>query len=144
MSREQNLEDAFLEGDVTVANLKMRPFSLGTLNLCRTLGLTMFTASDKDAVEALDDSQKQRQMATFAWMQSAPLPEVLLIVREMRNNPGSKVLEEKVEEFEMTVPVHLLPQLVKEVKRISELAASAAVEVQPKPGDKDANEPGNS
>ena len=83
-------------------------------------------------------------MAAFAWMQSAPEKEVLKLVREKRRNPSSTALDDAIEDFQFTVPVHLLPDLIKEVDRISKLAAAAAVEVVPKDGEKEPGEPGNS
>jgi hypothetical protein len=125
-ARTQKLEAAFSEpwGDAAkVGSLRLRPFSLGTLNLCRQLGLTLFLDGEAD----LDDAEKQRQIVAFAWAQSAPLPEVLGALR-------SGTAEEKIAEFEFAMDVGDLPQLIAEIRRISELAAAAAVEVAPKPG----------
>ena len=80
-TRNKQLEAAFAEpwGDKTkVGSLRLRPFSLGTLNVCRQLGLTLFLDGEAD----LDDAEKQRQIVAFAWAQSAPLPEVLGALRE--------------------------------------------------------------
>ena len=143
-AREDQLEHAFSEGEMTVANLTLRPFSLGTLALCLDLILTTFVTQDREQLQAITEAEKQRQMAAFAWMQSAPEKEVLKLVREKRRNPSSIALDDAIEDFQFTVPVHLLPDLIKEVDRISKLAAAAAVEVVPKDGEKEPGEPGNS
>lgn len=122
--RNKQLEAAFAEpwGDKTQAgSLRLRPFSLGTLNVCRQLGLTLFLDGDTD----LDDDEKQRQIVAFAWAQSAPLPEVLGALRE-----GTAA--DRIAEFEFRMDVGDLPALIREIRRVSELAAAAAVEVMPK------------
>lgn len=106
-----------------IAGLRLRPFSLGTLNVCRQLDLTLFLDGEAD----LGDEEKQRQIVAFAWVQSAPLSEVLGALRTGTAN-------EKIAEFEFQMDVAALPQLIIEIQRISELAAAAAVEVAPKPG----------
>ena len=75
--RLPQLEAAFAEdpAPAMVGGNRLRPFSLGTLNLCRQLKLTLFT--DAQADEQLTEEERQRQIAAFAWMQSAPLKEVL-------------------------------------------------------------------
>lgn len=132
-ARNQNLEAAFCEPEtLTVGTLCLRPFSLGTLNLCRQLGLTMFL---DDSAE-LTDADKQRQIAAFAWAQSAPLREVISAVRK-------GTWQEAVDEFEFGLAVSDLPALLAEIQRIGELAGAASVEVAPKPGSSDDGAPGN-
>ena len=125
-SRTKKLEAAFADStdDATViGSLRLRPFSLGTLNVCRQLGLTLFL----DGEVELSDEEKQRQIVAFAWAQSASLPEVLKALR-------SGETDERIAEFEFRMDVGDLPDLIREIQRISELAAAAAVEVAPKPG----------
>ncbi|MCB1089045.1 MAG: hypothetical protein KDM63_18565 [Verrucomicrobiae bacterium] len=125
-TRTEKLEAAFAEPSedgTKVGTLRLRPFSLGTLNVCRQLGLTLFLEGEAD----LDDEEKQRQIVAFAWAQSAPLPEVLDALR-------TKSAADRIAEFEFRMDVGDLPLLIQEIQRISELAAAAAVEVAPKPG----------
>jgi hypothetical protein len=134
-ARNKQLEAAFAEpwGDQTkVGSLRLHPFSLGTLNVCRQLGLTLFLEGDTE----LDDDEKQRQIVAFAWAQSAPLPEVLGALRE-------GTAPDRIAEFEFLVDVGDLPDLIREIRRISELVAAAAVEVMPKSGDSDEDAPPN-
>lgn len=125
--RSAQLEAAFAEENTptAAAGLRLRPFSLGTLNLCRQLGLTLFT--DAQAEEKISDEERQRQIAAFAWLQSAPLKEVLHAVR-------AGTWQNAVNEFEFSLSVDTIPALVAEIGRIATLAAAAAVEVVPKPG----------
>lgn len=132
--RTPQLEAAYAEDTSMslVGGNRLRPFSLGTLNLCRQLKLTLFT--DAQADEKLSEEERQRQIAAFAWMQSEPLKEVLRAVR-------AGTWEDAVTEFEFNLSVDTIPTLVAEIGRIATLAAAAAVEVVPKPGggeDKDA------
>ena len=106
-----------------IGGLHLRSFSLGTLNVCRQLNLTLFLDGEAD----LNDEEKQRQIVAFAWAQSAPLSEVLGALRTGTAN-------DKIAEFEFRMDVAALPELITEIQRISELAAAAAVEVAPKPG----------
>lgn len=125
-TRTQKLEAAFSDpaGETTpVGGLHLRPFSLGTLNVCRQLNLTLFL----DGEAELDDDEKQRQIVAFAWVQSAPLAEVLAALR-------NDTARERIAEFEFQLDLATLPELIVEIQRISELAAAAAVEVAPKPG----------
>lgn len=139
--RQDRLEEAFLDGPILVSKFKLRPFSLGTLSLARRLSLTLFTGplDGKDETpEVLSDEEMQRQMVVFAWMQSAPLNEVLASVKD-----GS--WKDKVEAFEFELEVGLLPSLLSEVSRIAEISKVAAVDVQKKPGDgTEKDQPGNS
>lgn len=125
-TRTRKLEAAFADPAETatmIAGLHLRPFSLGTLNVCRQLELTLFL----DGEAELGDEEKQRQIVAFAWVQSAPLTEVLAALR-------NGTAHEKIAEFEFQLDVAALPELITEIQRISELAAAAAVEVAPKPG----------
>jgi hypothetical protein len=133
-TRSTQLEAAFAEASTTIGNITLRPFSLGTLNLCRQLNLTLFLNGETD----LNDQEKQRQLVAFAWIQAAPMPEVLKAIRT--GNAADKVAE-----FEFSLGIDTIPMLLKEVSRVSQLASAAAVEVIPKPGSKaDEDAPPNS
>ncbi|NDD52834.1 hypothetical protein EBZ39_02970 [bacterium] len=121
--RTKQLEAAFIEEGGKVGSLTLRPFSLGTLNLCRRLNLTLFL----DGSEEISDDEKQRQIVAFAWFQSQPLKTVLAAIRQ-----GSH--EDAIAEFEFGLSVSDLPALLAEIQRIGEMASAAAVEVEAKPG----------
>jgi len=135
-TRTQKLEAAFAEpssDDAKVGSLRLRPFSLGTLNVCRQLGLTLFLEEGTD----LGEEEQLRQIVAFAWAQSAPLPEVLKALR-------SGTARDRAAEFEFQMSLEDLPLMVEEIQRISDMATAAAVEVVPKPGAADGDAPPNS
>jgi hypothetical protein len=135
MKRDDLLEEAFLEGPIQIQDLKLRPFSIGTLNLCRKLKLTLFTG-DANASD-LSDEDSLHQLTTFAWMQSAPIPEVLKHTRE-----GTHAAQ--VEEFAFGLSMESLSDLTQQIARLAKQSAAAVVKVEPKPkkdGGKEEGEP---
>lgn len=128
MSRTKENEASFSEGLKEFGKITLRPFTVGTLSLCRQLKLSMFTGEGSDS--GLD---QQRQIMAFAWAQSAPLAQVLQAVRS-----GKWV--EAVEEFEFGIIPAQITELVEEINRISTAIKAAAVDVEEKPntGDEDA------
>jgi hypothetical protein len=134
-AREQILEDAFTEPGTEVAGLKLRPFSLGTLNLCRRLKLTLFTGQPE---AELSDDEKQRQIIAFLFLQSRPLDEVLRAVR----SPDFD--DEHLLPFSLTLPLSAIPEAVAEIQRIMDSAGAAVVEIEAKPGCKSDSPPPNS
>lgn len=136
-TRESKLEAAFLEGGVNVPGLSMRPFSLGTLSLCKRLNLSLFIDGGEKQKAELSEDETMEQLAAFAWMQSAPLPEVLAAVRENQ-------WREKVEIFAFDLSVEAITALTGEITRIAAQSDAAAVEVKKKPADKPEDAPPNS
>ena len=67
------------DGPVDLAGLKLRPFTLGTLDLCRQLGLTMFV----DGSVPTDSAERMRQVAAYLFIQSEPLDTVLKAVDDL-------------------------------------------------------------
>lgn len=128
----EQLEAAFAESNTKVGGFILRPFSTGTLNLCRQLNLTMFTTEDAN----LSTQEQQDQIITLLWMQSQPLDQVLAAVREGRT-------KDAVLAFSFGVNLADLPGVMREVNRISAQAQAALVEVLPKPSEIDKDEPGN-
>lgn len=128
MSRTKENEASFSEGSKEFGKITLRPFTVGTLSLCRQLKLSMFTGESDGS--GLD---QQRQIMAFAWAQSAPLAQVLQAVRS-----GKWV--EAVEEFEFGIIPAQITELVEEINRISTAIKAAAVDVEEKPntGDEDA------
>ncbi len=125
-TRSTALEAAFAEpaGETTkVGSLHLRPLSLGTVNVCRQLGLSLFLDEDVE----IDDTERQRQIVAFAWVQSAPLSVVLAALR-------NDTAIDCIAEFEFQLEVGDLPALIAEIQRVSKLAAAAVVDVAPKPG----------
>jgi hypothetical protein len=125
-------DDAFFDGPVDVGNLKLRPFSIGSMTACRKLGLTLFMGEG----DKLSAEEMQRQVVAFAWVQSAPLATVQRALRE-----GNA--DEYTARFEFEVMPGDLKALEREINRISELAAVAAVDTVSRETASDPNEPGN-
>lgn len=132
MSREKENESSFSEGKQQIGKLTMRPFTIGTLSICRQLNLTMFIGT----AEADSDQDYQRQIMTFAWVQSAPLADVLRCIRTGK-------WMEAVEEFEFTIHPNQVNQIVDEINRISQSLKNASVEVEEKPSATTETEPPN-
>lgn len=128
MKRDDQLEAAFLEGGLNVPGLQMRPFSIGTLNLCKKMKLSMFVSEDKKEEVELSEDESLEQLTAFAWMQSQPLKDVLAAVRENR-------WREAVEVFSFSLSAETISALTSEITRISAQSNAAAVEVVKKPGE---------
>lgn len=131
MNRDAQNETAFTEAESTVGSIKLRPFTIGTLSVCKQLNLSMFTGEGNDS--GID---QQRQIMAFAWAQSAPLAQVLQAIR-------SGKWMEAVEEFEFGITPGQIDHLVQEINRISSGIKNAAVDVQPKPNSSDGDTPPN-
>lgn len=133
MSNETDRLDGFLgEGTLKLCGFELRPFTFGSLAICRKLGLTLFTKENAK----LSEEETIRQLSAFFWVQSSPVKEMLSAVR-------SDTAWEAIEEFEFSVPLHALPALLRRISEISRLAAAAAVEVVERPGSDDKDAPGN-
>ena len=134
--RESQNEQTFIEPPAEIAGLTLRPFSLGSLSICRRAKLTMLTGEAKP--EELDDDAKQQQIVAFLYIQSQPILEVLKAIKDPEFM-GNHVLP-----FAMTLPLSAIPAAVAEIQRIMDAASAAYVEVQPKPDDKPEDAPPNS
>lgn len=125
--------DDFLDGEKMVGGFNFRPFTVGSKIACEQLGLTLFTTGDVSP----DKAEAERQIMTFAWLHSQPLPQVLAAIR---NSTASAAAEE----FAFSVPVADLPVIIAEINRVSAAVADAVVDVHQKPGSGDDKTPGNS
>jgi hypothetical protein len=132
MTLEKENEKSFSEGSQKIGSLVLRPFTIGTLSICKQLNLSMFIGESEGKAE-LDD---QRQIMAFAWAQSAPLEKVLQAVRM------NKWIE-AVEEFEFSIQPNQVSEIVDEINRISQSVKNASVEVQEKPSANTETEPPN-
>src|SRR3954462_12370705 len=103
------IESAF-STQLEVGTLKLRPFSLGTLSLCRRLNLDMITG-DRDAADLTDD-EKQMQIVAFIFIQSQPMIEVLRAAKD----PDFMV--NFILPFSMNLPVDALPQAIAELQKV--------------------------
>ena len=76
--------DTFIAPAPKAGEILLRPFSAGTLTLCRAFDLTMVIGADPEAVAALSADVKQRQLTTFLFIQSQPLEMVKKAVQVAR------------------------------------------------------------
>jgi hypothetical protein len=119
----------FLDPDtLEVAGLRLRPFSIGTFNLLQRLKIQI----DGDVPE--DD--QMRNLAAVAWMQSAPIPEVLKAVHTGK-------ADEAIDAFMFQIDLSRVGELSAELNRIGEQVAAASFGIEAKPGDKEESTPPN-
>lgn len=119
------LEAAFAEGNTELLGVSLRPVTLGTLNLCRRLELTLVLRPELEA--EFGEADKQRQALIFVWLHSAPLHEVLAAVRDGTWEHAFSAFAESGSQLVVPVVLH-------EIRRVSKLVEAALVEVLPKPG----------
>lgn len=119
------LEAAFTEGEGELLGISVRPITLGTLNLCRRLELTLVLRPELEG--ELPEEDKQRQALMFVWLHSAPLREVLAAVRD-------GTWEHAFAAFAQGGSQLVVPVVLHEIRRVSKLVEAALVEVLPKPG----------
>jgi hypothetical protein len=134
-NRADTLESTFTQAPAEIAGLKLRPFSLGSLSICRRLKLTMLTG-EADA-ETLSEDEKQQQIVAFLYIQSQPIPEVLQAIQSPR------FFDETVLPFSLSLPMEAFPEAIREIQRVIDSASAAFVEVQPKPDEKPEDAPPN-
>ena len=113
--------------------LKLRPFTIGAVEVAKKIGLTMF---DEDDGDDQDDSAFMKQVAGFLWMQSTEPRELL---KHIKND----TFEDEIECFSLHVPVQIMPQVMRQIADISELAQQGAVDVEAKDSEVDSDAPGN-
>lgn len=131
--RQLAAADAMLEAAKDVAGIRLRPFSFGSTRLARKMGLRLFY----DRGAELSDEETLDQLAAFLWMQSESNP-----VEEVLRHVNGGTWEAEVEAFALSIPLHRLPELLRELERVSRLASTLAVEVESR-GDSDPDAPGN-
>ncbi len=102
--RIQTNIDTFIAPVPEASGITLRPFSAGTLTLCRALGLSMVVGGDKEQIEALSADDKQRQLTTFLFIQSQPLDVVKKAVKLAREDRQA-FEDEYLLPFELELPV---------------------------------------
>ena len=118
--RNEKQLDVFLEPEPQAGSLKLRPFSAGTLTLCRKLKLTMILGSAEDKA-ALSDEEKQRQLTTFLFIQCAPVETVKKAAKVARED-FSAFEDQYLLDFELNLPVgamtHAIEQLAAGIEQV--------------------------
>jgi hypothetical protein len=123
IKRQTTLAHSMIEQESkTVAKYKVRSFSYGSLQLAYLLNLTLFTGAIQSEIS---ESEIQRQISTFVWMQSAPQDEVIHAVTN--GGAGTEVLK-----FALTIDLKDLPELLAEVNKIGDQISANEVRVESK------------
>lgn len=141
---EQQL-DVFIDPAPEAGALKMRPFSAGTLTLCRKLGLTMILGNADDKASLTDD-EKQRQITTFLFIQSAPIETVKKAAKLARED-RTAFEDQYLLDFELNLPVGAMAQAVNQLAAGIEHVGAAQFETVPRegsPGGREESPPPNS
>jgi hypothetical protein len=122
--RTQTNIDTFITPAAEAGGITLRPFSAGTLTICRALGLTMVVGGDKEQVEALSADDKQRQLTTFLFIQSQPLDVVKKAVKLARENRQA---------FELELPVTAMFTAMQQLENNLTAIEAAQIEVITRP-----------
>lgn len=124
---------AFIAPASQIAEFKLRPFSAGTLTLCRALNLSMITGG-----EPVDDADKQKQLVTLLFIQAAPLEIVKSAVRLARHNRQA-FEDEYLLPFEMGLPISELPKILATLEGVFAQVNAADFDVKATGGHSDPN-----
>ena len=130
--RTQTNIDTFIAPEPEAGGITLRPFSAGTLTLCRALGLTMVVGGDKEQMETLSADDKQRQLTTFLFIQSQPLDVVKKAVKLARENRAA-FEEEYLLPFELELPVTAMFTAMQQFEQNLTAIEAAQVEVITRP-----------
>lgn len=112
----------------TPSGLRMRPFSIASYNLIQRLGIRLGGEQS--------EAEQMRHLAAVAWIQSAPIAEVLAAA-----NAGTAW--DAIDAFMFTIDLSEVSTLSAELERIGAAVAASSFDIQPKPGDKEENTPPN-
>ena len=136
--RELQLATGMIDtGERRIGNLKLRPYTMGSMQLAYLLKLTMFTRGKDDPPLELDDLEEQRQIMAFAWMQSADEDDIADAVRD-------GTVDRYVLKFSLNVTFDMLPGLMAEINRINAMLAASSVRVESKYPSREDDAPGKS
>lgn len=130
--RTEKQIDAMIDPAPHAGPLKLRPFSAGTLTLCRKLKLTMILGSAEDKA-ALSDEEKQRQLTTFLFIQSAPVETVKRAAKLAREDLAA-FEDQYLLDFELNLPVGAMTQAVEQLAAGIEKIGAAQFETVPRDG----------
>ena len=131
--RTQTNIDTFITPATEAGGITLRPFSAGTLTICRALGLTMVVGGDKEQVEALSADDKQRQITTFLFIQSQPLDVVKKAAKLARENREA-FEDEYLLPFELELPVTAMFTAMTQLEANLASIEAAQIEVVSRPG----------
>ena len=128
--RTEKQIDVFIDPAPEAGPLKLRPFSAGTLTLCRKLGLTMILGSADDKA-VLTDEEKQRQITAFLFIQSAPIETVKKAAKLAREDRAA-FEDQYLLDFELNLPVGAMAQAVEQLAAGIDQVGAAQFETIPR------------
>jgi len=111
------------EGPQALGGLKLRPFTLGTLEICRRVGLSMFTAGQLPE----DAGERARQVSAFLFIQSEPLDEMLAAVS------STERFNDALLRFQFRLTPAILDDGVALIEKNLQGTGEMVVEIEPKP-----------
>lgn len=133
-TREQLLAAGMLEPATrNIAGYTLRSFSLGSMQACYMLGLSIFTDEEAQVSQA----EVERQVTSFAWMHAVPEDEVIAAI-------GAGTVAAAVLKFSFSVPFDSVAPLLAETERIAAMIQSSAVRVEAKHKSTEEDPPGKS
>ena len=139
MAKTTLTEEAFLEPKLKqIGDFKLRPFTLGSVTLCKKLGLSQFTGEKTE--EPLDQVEQLRQVAGFLFIHCEPVDKVLRAVRDRVQ------LEDELLRYQLSIPLSIVPEVMAEIQKVGDMTGAASVEIVEKPARAGASEeapPGN-
>jgi hypothetical protein len=124
---------AFIEPTTKVGGLSLRPFSAGTLTLCRALNLSLVTGGATPSAE-----DQQRQLVTLLFIQSQPLETIKSAVKVARKDYQA-FLDDYILPLELELNVKELPKIIGELNSVLQAVAAAEFDVPPSGGQRDPN-----
>ena len=128
---EANIE-TFIAPAPEAGGITLRPFSAGTLTLCRALGLTMVVGGDKDQVAGLSADDKQRQLTTFLFIQSQPL-DVVKKAAKLAREDRQAFEDEYLLPFELDLPVTAMFTAMQQLEQNLTAIEAAQIEAITRP-----------
>lgn len=128
--RTEKQIDVFIDPAPEAGPLKLRPFSAGTLTLCRKLGLTMILGSADDKA-TLSDEEKQRQITAFLFIQSAPI-ETVKKAAKLALEDRAAFEDQYLLDFELNLPVGAMAQAVEQLAAGIDQVGAAQFEAVPR------------
>lgn len=129
MSKKNEL---LFDGPDSIDGLPLRPYTVGSFNMCAALGLSIFTG-EKDA-DKLKKEDQIWQMAAYLWIHTGDIDDRLEAVET-----GKATRQIKRLMFDM--PMDSIEQIMAKIVSSNEKVASAQFDVQDKPGEQSKETP---
>ena len=127
--------DEFLRPQTEIPGIRLRPLSSGSYALLVRTKNAFLQPAD----EAAPKPDHLAAALEYAFIHAAPLDLVLRAAYA-----GDDVFRTEVFRFSESIPVQVLPVIIREIEAGLTAAAAQSVDVLPRPGTEDKDAPGNS